>query len=326
MDVVFSVIVPVYNAEAFLPRCLDSILRQGCKKYEVIIVDDGSTDKSGIISEQYAERYSQCRVIHQENRGISAARNTGLQYAQGRYIVFVDSDDYIEKELLTKAYYYMEEQGYDACSFAARRINEEGISQYEMRFAEAVGTYCLSGEDKQDFLLTTFLQYGLGWEVWMYVYRKDIIEQNRIRFEEHISYSEDLLFTWEYLRYGKSLIKIPDILYDYTLRGASITNTMSSKQMIRGIFEDVFAVIQAKLPREEGYLYYAALLNYFVPSVLREMDKTEWREYMYSLDSLQMQQEQWKRILQQQGVMESRFGAKGKSIYDIAAFLLGSNT
>lgn len=323
MDVVFSVIVPVYNVEDFLPRCLDSIVRQGCKKYEVIMVDDGSTDSSGIICDQYAERYPQCRVIHQENKGISAARNAGLEYARGKYIVFVDSDDYIEKELLTKAYYYMEEQGYEACSFAARRVSEAGVSLYDMRFFEAVGTYSLSEKNREEFLLTTFLQYGLGWEVWMYVYRKDIIDRSRIRFAENIGYAEDLLFSFEYMKNVKSLNKIPDILYNYTLREVSATGTTDAHQLVRGVFEDVFSIMQSGIVENEGYLYYAALLNYFVPAVLQEIDMAELRVYMNGLDSLHMQQKQWEKIVRCYSVIESSFGTDGKKIYDIATYLLG---
>lgn len=275
MDVVFSVIVPVYNAEEFLPRCLDSIVKQGCKKYEIIIVDDGSTDSSGRICDQYAERYSQCRVIHQENKGISAARNTGLKCALGKYIVFVDSDDYIEKELLTKAYYYMEEQEYEACSFAARRVSEDGSYLYDMRFAEAVGTYLFSEKNREKFLLDTFLQYGLGWEVWMYVFRKDILEQNKIRFAEHISYAEDLLFSFEYMRCVNRMIKIPDILYNYTMREMSITQTMNAQRVLRGVFEDVFEVMKSKLTEDEGERYYAALLKYFTPVIQQEKDSEQ---------------------------------------------------
>lgn len=323
MDVVFSVIVPVYNVEGFLPGCLDSIVRQGCRKYEIIIVDDGSTDGSGRICDQYAERYPQCRVIHQENKGLAGARNTGLQCARGKYIVFVDSDDYLEKELLTKAYYCMEEQGYEACSFAARRVNEEGVSLYDLRFFEAVGTYSFSEESKEKFLLTSFLQYSLGWEAWIYIYRRDIIEQNDMRFDEQISYAEDLPFTFEYMRYAKSLIKMPDILYNYTMREASITGTTNAKRLIRGIFEGVFTVMQSKLKSDEEYLYYAALLNYFVPSVLQEIDMAELKVYMNSLDNLLMQQEQWKKIVREYPVIESRFGSDSKNIHDIATYLLG---
>ena len=325
MEIVFSVIVPVYNVEAFLSRCLDSVLRQGCKKYEIIMVDDGSTDSSGRICDEYAEQYPQCRVIHQENKGISAARNVGLQCACGKYIVFVDSDDYIEKELLSKAYYYMEEQGYEAFSFAARRVNEEGCSLYDMLFLDAVGAYSLSVQTRRDFLLNAFLQYHLGWETWIYVYRKALIAQNNIHFDEKISYGEDLLFTFEYMMHIERVVKLPDILYNYSLREASATEMTDVQRMGKGIFEGVFQAMHAKVAVDEGYLYYAALLCYFVPAILQEMDIEELRKYMCSLESLQIQQKQWAEIIRNKNVIESCFGTDAKKIYDIAMYLQEGN-
>lgn len=98
----FSVIVPVYNVEQYLKSCLDSIIEQDFDDYELIIVDDGSTDNSSVVCDKYASKYSIVRVIHQKNRGLSAARNTGLRVATGKYILFVDSDDYIAQGTLRK--------------------------------------------------------------------------------------------------------------------------------------------------------------------------------------------------------------------------------
>lgn len=326
MEVVFSVIVPVYNVEDFLPRCLDSILKQGCKKYEIIMVDDGSTDSSGRICDEYAERFPQCRVIHKVNGGVAQARNVGMKEARGKYIVFVDSDDYIEKELLTKAYYYMEEQGYEACSFAARRVTEAGYPLYDMRFFDAVGVHVITEQNRNDFLWNTFLQYGLGWEVWIYVYRKDILAQNELSFDEQMSYAEDLAFSFEYMRYANSIMKLPDILYNYTMRETSVTQTTSAKKLVQGIFEGVFCAVSARLTMEEGYLCYAAMLRYFIPTALSEMNMEELRAFMYSFESLSMQKEQWEAIVQNKDVVESTFGNDAKRIYEIAMFFIESDT
>ena len=96
-NITFSVIIPIYNVEAFLKECIDSVLQQTYKDYEIILVDDGSTDESGAIADTYARNYPGINVIHRNNGGLSAARNTGIEAAKGRYIIFVDSDDYIDK-------------------------------------------------------------------------------------------------------------------------------------------------------------------------------------------------------------------------------------
>ena len=95
MSALVSVIVPAYNVERFLPRCIESLLKQSYSNLEIIIVDDGSTDKTGDIAEGYAEKYDHIRCIHKENGGLSDARNMGLKYSKGEYVVFFDSDDWV---------------------------------------------------------------------------------------------------------------------------------------------------------------------------------------------------------------------------------------
>ena len=102
MDKLISVIVPVYNVEKYLPRCIESILRQTYPHFELILVDDGSLNKSGAICDRYAKKDARVKVIHKENAGISTARNAGVDMAQGEYISFVDSDDWVREDYLEK--------------------------------------------------------------------------------------------------------------------------------------------------------------------------------------------------------------------------------
>ena len=119
MTQLISIIIPVYNVEYFLPKCLDSVMKQTYRDFEVLLIDDGSTDGSACICDEYAARYKCCRAFHRKNAGVAASRNIGLSEAKGKYIVFLDSDDYIEKELLAKVYEQMETQKYDICSYSA---------------------------------------------------------------------------------------------------------------------------------------------------------------------------------------------------------------
>ena len=102
-----SIIVPVYNVEPYLNKCLDSIVNQTYKKLEIILIDDGSTDNSGLICDEYASKDNRIIVVHQKNKGLSAARNVGLNIAKGDYIAFVDSDDFIEKDMYFTMYNVM---------------------------------------------------------------------------------------------------------------------------------------------------------------------------------------------------------------------------
>ena len=99
-----SVIIPVYNVEKYLSKCIESVLEQDFSDYEIILIDDGSTDTSGKLCDEYAENYSAIKVIHQQNKGLGGARNTGIEAAEGQYLLFVDSDDYIRDNIMTFLY------------------------------------------------------------------------------------------------------------------------------------------------------------------------------------------------------------------------------
>ena len=108
-----SIIVPIYNAEEYLPTCIESILNQTYKYFEILLIDDGSTDDSGRICDEYAKRDNRCIAIHQQNKGVYNARNTGLSHAIGEYISFVDSDDYIHPQMLEILYEALQKGDYD---------------------------------------------------------------------------------------------------------------------------------------------------------------------------------------------------------------------
>ena len=126
MDVRISVIIPIYNVERYIRECLQSVARQSFSAYEVLMVDDGSTDQSGRIAQEYADRYSRFRLIHKENGGLSSARNAGLEQAKGMYVCFVDADDYITEDYLCRLYEKAEETNADMVIADYREVEEQG--------------------------------------------------------------------------------------------------------------------------------------------------------------------------------------------------------
>lgn len=331
MAVLFSFIVPVYNVERFLPRCLDSICRQACTEYEVLLIDDGSTDGSGQICDDYASRYEQFKVVHQENAGLSHSRNVGLSLASGKYIVFLDSDDYIEKELLTKVYEQMEVQEYDICSYAARRVDEENNFLYEIRFEDMVKALQFDAESRDLFFWQSFLQYKVGWEVCFHVFRRDIIETNQIRFDSTIKMAEDIPFTFEYLLYVERWIKLPDVLYDYTLRNGSITKVYNSSREIEKIFGDIFEKIKQILKKKDAKRYnakkvsifYAMLLYYYKAKSVRDISIEEFRNILKHLQNHASQKKQLCILLFQKKSLQHILGrTEGDKLYDFVRFLL----
>lgn len=128
-----SVVVPVYNVEKYLERCLDSILEQTFIDYEIVLVEDGTEDKSGLICDRYAEKYPCIRVIHKKNEGLALARKVGVENAAGKYILFVDSDDWIHKDMLKDMYRIMKENQSEMVCCQYTRVNEKGKQTLEVQ-------------------------------------------------------------------------------------------------------------------------------------------------------------------------------------------------
>lgn len=220
-QIAVSIIVPVYNTQAYLKKCVDSILSQTFQNFELILVDDGSTDNSPGICDRYQNRDSRVRVLHKENGGPCAARNLGLELAQGKYICFVDSDDYIEPVLLDKTVAVMEQQ-VDWCGFGMVKEDREGNFLDSVAFIPR--EYTVGNEEsRMEFLLKNLLNYRTGWELWNHVFRGDIIRQHRLRFKgERVAFAEDLLFSFEYWQYANSCVILKDLLYHYVQHSHSL--------------------------------------------------------------------------------------------------------
>lgn len=334
MTQLISIIIPVYNVESFLPKCIDSVLRQTYRDFEVLLIDDGSEDSSACICDEYAAKHECCRVFHRQNAGVAASRNFALSKARGKYIVFLDSDDYIEKEMLAKVYAQMELEKYDICSFSARRIDEVGKHLYDIYFVNVIGSRHFNDESRDLFLWNKFLQYQTGWECCFHVFRRDIIERYQIRFDEKLRYAEDLVFTFEYMLYVESWIKLPDVLYDYTLRSGSATKELDRKGMMDGIMHDAFGRMSERLEKKDSgrydtakiSLFYAALLQYFYPIFSKGIEIESVREMLKGSMNWPVQEQQLKTLATQKRGLQKLFGEKdGAALYDKVKFFLDGN-
>lgn len=200
-----SVVVPVYNVEKFLERCLNSIVNQTFKDIEIICVNDGSTDNSRKILDKYTN-YSNIKIIDQINAGLSEARNTGLLNAKGEYIAFIDSDDYIDQNFFEVLYNTAFEKNADiACAGIIRENNKKQIEL--VKYSE---TQC-SNNTKDKFLLAGSPKYNF---VWNKLYKKEILIKNNIKFISGMIY-EDLCFTPDILEKSNLLVVCPNTFYHY---------------------------------------------------------------------------------------------------------------
>lgn len=206
-----SVIVPVYNAEQYLPRCIDSILAQTFTGFELLLIDDGSTDNSGDICDEYAKKDNRIRVFHKKNGGVSSARNIGLDNAVGEWVAFVDSDDFLNPEFISCLMKY---DNFDHVVGGNIMFGEKNIS----RGIERETVIDLKSQDANrldfgtDVDSSKFFCYP-----WGKLYKQEIIKSNNIRFNPKIFLGEDLCFVLDYLSFCSNVILVPynNYLYRY---------------------------------------------------------------------------------------------------------------
>ena len=215
MEKFLSIIIPVYNVEKYLAECLDSCLNQDIPHddYEIICVNDGSTDGSADILERYAREYSNIRIITQPNGGVSVARNTGIDAARGEYIWFVDADDLIQRDCLAELRRRLEEAPVDKLSFGHYEF-ENALSAEEQKQAAA-------------HALRPSRAY-LGSMIWESLFRRDFLLDHALGFRAGISYAEDGLFLYELSQHKPAVSSIDQVFYYYRRNPASVTRTRSA--------------------------------------------------------------------------------------------------
>lgn len=214
-----SVIVPIYKVEHYLSRCVDSILAQTYTNLEVILVDDGSPDNCPSICDEYAKKDSRVKVVHKKNGGLSSARNAGLDVANGKYISFIDSDDWVENCFIENLVNALESENADmsACKFC-RTKGDVATREW---FIEAVKVI------KEEKFASIFLESSYAGYACNKLFKSDIIKNNNLRFDEKIFNGEDFPFTTEYILYVNKVAYIEQDLYYYYFRETGIMNTIT---------------------------------------------------------------------------------------------------
>ena len=224
-----SVIVPVYNVEQLMQKCIASILGQTFTDFELILVDDGSTDNSGILCDRYGKEDMRVRVFHQKNRGASAARNTGIDAAQGRYIAFIDSDDFVPADYLEQLLVTAGER-YDLAICPCLRP-QHADKQADEDFCVDFDNPSPAEKEKFNKLFVSYILHGPCSKL----YRRDIIEENGIRFPVEIKQGEDCVFVFSYLRYCKALRFRSKPVYFYYENQGSMTHQVRKDRFTNGL-------------------------------------------------------------------------------------------
>lgn len=224
MRVLVSVIVPAYNVAPYLEECVNSILSSTFQDYELLLIDDGSTDETGTICDALADRSDKIRVFHTENRGLCAARNLGLDNASGTYISFVDSDDVISPRMLETLVSGMQPDiQLSACRFVRCKRTDARPECGEG------GSICIAD---QKGTARKMLVDGFGGYVWNKLYCKSVLDENRIRFRTGRDIAEDQVFIMDYLPYCSQAAFFDTGLYYYIMNDGSIMNSFRSQECV----------------------------------------------------------------------------------------------
>ncbi len=221
----FSVLIPVYNVEAYLCRCLDSLKNQSYRDWECILIDDGSSDGSGIICDEYAHKDNRFRVIHKENGGVSSARNVGLDLAKGEWVIFVDADDWVSED-----FFDVDDTSADIIERPYFVVDEKG---------KVLSQYCPSSRrtiNNREEMFFFFVRERTN-ALWNKVFRLDLIRD--VRFDESVSIGEDFLFYLETIKRVKSYEFSLKGAYFYMQRQGSAMSNIEADRRVRILFENM---------------------------------------------------------------------------------------
>lgn len=280
-----SIIVPIYGVAKYLRKCVESLLEQDIIDYEIILVDDGSPDECPQICDGYAEKYDNIRVVHQENAGLSAARNSGIAVAQGDYIMFIDSDDYLQSNVLGILMEQVERDNLDVLRFNYQNVNE----QYEifLPFKDAKRDVDYS-EDVVDG--ETFLNKRLGPACYavMFIVRREILDT--CLFTPGI-YFEDTDWTPRMLISARRVASTPMVVYNYLWRQGSITLPTEPKKR-KKVLRDKISLLygfrkQMQLVQDPIWFVWMISFNTItILNMLAAMPSATRKPYLQELKSL----------------------------------------
>lgn len=285
-EVEVSIIVPIYNVEKYLQKCIDSILNQTFKNFELILVDDGSPDKCPQIADDYASKYPEIiSVIHKKNGGVGEARNFGIESAKGKYILIIDSDDYIEPDMVEAMYENIVKYNSDIAICGFKSVSESGnvisVTKENLQTGKS-----LALKDNKEILLTNPAP-------WNKMYKRSLFEENKeIRYPSGVWY-EDIRVTLKLLTQAKTITYVDKALLNYLWREGSQTNNKNCNRNVEIIaaFEDIISYYKEKdiFNEYKEELEFLTILHVYITASVRVLMidtkhnlLNEFREYLYN--------------------------------------------
>ncbi|MEG0333343.1 MAG: glycosyltransferase family 2 protein [Akkermansia sp.] len=285
---ILSIIVPVYNVEKYLRHGLDSILQQTMTNFEIICVNDGSTDESLKILKEYESMDVRLHVISQTNGGLGNARNTGISHARGKWITFVDPDDFLEPDMYEK---FMDEASYRNHSAQVIVCRYDRVKADGTPFNDPVTEHFMrifpkkSGNVKMGDLSLTSINPSV-WNKW---YLKDIIDQNNLRFRSPRLPVEDSCFNWQYYTYTQNISIIQDVLYHYVDQETSLTNVQHANKVnfldFINVIDEII-VVWIKEQRFELFTNLDVLLGFYLTSAQHYIAENQQKFIFQYIDEI----------------------------------------
>lgn len=275
-SVAISIVMPVYNCKKYLSDAIDSVLAQSFCEWELIIIDDGSTDGSGLICDLYCQKDSRVKVFHTENRGVSMARNYGIQQAKGMYVEFMDGDDLLFPNALQRMYELIGESDLLVFGFETFPVKNVNCISETKR-------YCSQDDLGEDF--SELASVHLINSPCNKLYRRECIVVNKLNFPEEITMGEDLLFNLSYMQCCQGITVIPEVLYGYRREEKGTLSTRFRKDCIE---------IQRLLKEEtdKGFKYHKGVVGHtsidFVNSVIENMQACVYTQAMKKREKIEL--------------------------------------
>ena len=224
-----TIVVSIYRSETYIRKCVDSIINQSLKEIEIILVDDGSSDRSGLICDEYAERDNRIKVIHKENGGDNSSRNAGLSAARGDYVGFVDGDDYVESDMYEVMYNVAIKEQVDIVNCGVHIESPSGTEKIATQFEKKK---ILTHSDLMTCLNSLHNRLEDMYWCWRNIYRKRLIDEIKINFDESFRYGPDTNFNFLVFFHAQSFYCVDQFFYHYVYHPSSIMNIRYKEQYL----------------------------------------------------------------------------------------------
>lgn len=294
VDPLVSVIIPVYNVEPYLRECLESVFKQTYRHIEIIAVNDGSTDNSLEILKKFAQQHDNMKIIDQKNQGNSVARNNGLEIARGKYIYFLDADDYILPETIGNLVSQMEKHQLDLIRFAAKPFSDDENFQDFDRNLYDYSKFFLEGKvyQKKDFLQANIR--GFSPSPCLYTVKRDLLIKNNIWFKPNLLHEDELFSLEVYLNTNRAMYDA-NFYYMRRYRSGSIMTTQTEKKAFDAYYNvlgEISKLFKKYNHPDEIKLIKSRIRSIYISLTLKQIDKSYKREMLTKLTQLS----NWEKI------------------------------